>query len=1012
MIIANNMAASNTNRQLGITNNSKNKWLERLSSGYRINRAADDAAGLAISEKMRAQIRGLNRGAQNVEEGINFCNVADAALTEVHDMLDRIKELSVQAANDTNVTADRIAINEEINLIKKEINRVSRETEYNTYKIFNKSLTEDFSDGISVIQIFDANNGDPMDPASYGGIIFNGSTRVPWTDIDPNMIQTDPVTGKIQFTPGTYTYDVGGYELLIECREESKPPQITVTFPVHADTNGLFVAGTCIAWSEIVNEDGEPLLEHIGEDGFYCFPFGDGEGGFYVEDSDTLDDIINGINASNVDFARKYINEYDVYYKAQAVDMIDNGSKMHVNNSIRNVIINKGSLDAKLSANATGVSVIDAAGNMVAGSTKTWADMGITNWNSGSDISDQKIYQYKFQNGVYDIQFNYTLLDETSLESVIDGINQAVLRESGTTVKNKTEIVFTADGGLTNGTITKLANDLSLYEEAVLGRDFDVQTDIIAEEKMVYDPAKDRFTLTYINVNGDPELEYVSRNLTSADFFAEKGTTYQDYLIAKSIQSQFSNARTPAPDSLEALLGSDKVNTDGYMSDVITINTTDIYETDSMGNVVTDSNGNPVVLKPAMKITNPTNSGYKLQDGKTYPGTITDFSGLGTEYQLSDLLGLGFNSTCKTCNNHYSVMFTYGGAKNIDTNGYGYTKIRDGQNNYTLKIDLNTFMNKGITDGTQFASALVDIMSSSGFDFHFTQYVADGAKLYVCDDRAQNSPTMAATFDTNPYEVENFTFTMTLDEKDSSRSIDLKYVYNLKDFFKPYAEPVKDNQNGNLVKDGTGYKSYNPNDPNMVGLDRYRFELMDTVSDWNTYYDQIMEKVAAQSKIQLQAEDYATIKYLADERANSATVSKFNFLVEDNRNFWIQAGANSGQGVAMTWESFSTYKLGMAFANVLDQESAEKFNEIADDAIESISEIRTTFGVYTNRLGHMYAMDTNTSENLQSAESKIRDMDLAEAMAAFARANILEQAGQSMLAQANRITEGVVRLLQ
>ena len=110
MVIQHNLSAGNTERQMGIVKGNKAKSTQRLSSGYRINCAADDAAGLSISEKMRKQIRGLTQGITNAEDGISLCQVADGAMTEVHDMLQRMNELAVKAANGTNSSGDREAI--------------------------------------------------------------------------------------------------------------------------------------------------------------------------------------------------------------------------------------------------------------------------------------------------------------------------------------------------------------------------------------------------------------------------------------------------------------------------------------------------------------------------------------------------------------------------------------------------------------------------------------------------------------------------------------------------------------------------------------------------------------------------------------------------------------------------------------------------------------------------------------------------------------------------------------
>lgn len=137
MIIQHNMTASNTSRMLGITTGQLSKSAEKLSSGYRINRAGDDAAGLSISEKMRGQIRGLEMGSKNAQDGVSFIQTTEGAMDEVHALLQRGRELSVQAANDTNASEDRDAIQKEINQIIKEVDRIASDTEFNTIKCFS-----------------------------------------------------------------------------------------------------------------------------------------------------------------------------------------------------------------------------------------------------------------------------------------------------------------------------------------------------------------------------------------------------------------------------------------------------------------------------------------------------------------------------------------------------------------------------------------------------------------------------------------------------------------------------------------------------------------------------------------------------------------------------------------------------------------------------------------------------------------------------------------------------------
>ena len=141
MVVQHNVTAMNTNRQLGITGGDLAKSTEKLSSGYRINRGGDDAAGLAISEKMRSQIRGLNKASTNAEDGISLVQTAEGALNEVHDMLQRMNELATQAANDTNTTTDRTAIQHEVDQLTSEIDRVASTTQFNTMNLLDGSFT-------------------------------------------------------------------------------------------------------------------------------------------------------------------------------------------------------------------------------------------------------------------------------------------------------------------------------------------------------------------------------------------------------------------------------------------------------------------------------------------------------------------------------------------------------------------------------------------------------------------------------------------------------------------------------------------------------------------------------------------------------------------------------------------------------------------------------------------------------------------------------------------------------
>ena len=279
MVISHNLTAMNAQRQFNLVNTSRAKSTEKLSSGYRVNRAADDAAGLAISEKLRRQIRGLNQGAENIKDGISFVQVADGALNEVHDILHRINELSVKAANGTNNPEDRFYIDEEVQDLKLELNRIFDTTSFNEEKIWGhgpvgKLIGEDVKTESntytavvfnyintysnindsnrgavpkSIISVTASNSGIDVSWKGYDGINYKSKT-IPWDSklagthsfklsehMDYSMY---PAAQGIDFT---YTYTVDSHSKLSDVITAfntwgSANPSNTSSIPVYTET--------------------------------------------------------------------------------------------------------------------------------------------------------------------------------------------------------------------------------------------------------------------------------------------------------------------------------------------------------------------------------------------------------------------------------------------------------------------------------------------------------------------------------------------------------------------------------------------------------------------------------------------------------------------------------------------------------------------------------------------------------------------------------------------------------
>ena len=204
--VQNNMMAYNANNQFNINNKKLSKSAEKLSSGYKINRAADDAAGLAISEKMRYMIRGLQQVTENTVDGISWCQIGDGAMGEVDDMIHRINELAVKGANGTLTDTDRQMIDDEIQQLKKQINTIGKNTTFNEIPVFDNSyLCLDVQGSVDTIQFFDASYDDQTGEVSFGGVVFNGE-RITWDKINPDMVSIDPDTGKQVLKEGMYSY--------------------------------------------------------------------------------------------------------------------------------------------------------------------------------------------------------------------------------------------------------------------------------------------------------------------------------------------------------------------------------------------------------------------------------------------------------------------------------------------------------------------------------------------------------------------------------------------------------------------------------------------------------------------------------------------------------------------------------------------------------------------------------------------------------------------------------------
>lgn len=1054
MVVQHNIEAMNACRMQSMVKGTVSTSMQKLASGYRINSASDNAAGLAISEKMRFQIRGLHRGANNIQEGIGYCQTADGALHEVHDMLQRMNELAVESANGTNSMMDRLCIDDEVQNLLCELQRVCDTTKYNDEYIFKCTDVEpDFYDPAQHVYhlkfsgypndlfVYNDSYDKTTGTVTYGGIAYNGK-RYAWSSISPTMY--DSTTGK--FREGTYTLkaDDGSYLTLL-CENGSVPPQVSRAFTTSASEKGILINDSLISWDMVKTASGESLDPKNIKNEPYSFTYHGITVSFTPEPTDDFNEVIAKMTGTHW---KSTYRVPDITTTAIYTDFSKTKATFTDRAEVEKFLNAQGSTTTvsayTLRADEDGI-WLEQNGQDVPNSKKTWVDIGITDANSQNEnIWSDKIYEYIFQQTpATDLAFSFQIINnEISKDSIIDALDGASLSISK---DYKYEIEdhanLTEDPAQKNANILKAQISsnlkLTLEEDYRLGMDYSTITQTppekpeIPEQQLVYDPTTKTFSLSYpLSGSATPtSKDYVSTQKASNTPVKNKIMANMDEYLKLIKMRHLAGASKPEILDLASLISGDKITGNGnstYLKDVFVIDPKDPDFQNLKTTLSTPSNRTP------------------------YASASIDFSGLGTSYELFDLVGMGFNSTCQTCSNHYSVQFTTPQATNntswdtaISSNGYQYRykKIQSGSN-HTLYIDIESLepMLGTVTDNTKkgvaFTNALVDILDKSGFDFHFTQYATytDSAKLYIFDNRTQySSGATNASF--SPYSYTANTIAdvkiQLNDTSNSSENISVEYEYDYKDLFdeKNLTFSYVADPNGKYIQNAaTGkYEKYDPFDPTHATLQRYTLDDVSFNTNGKTkeefvedYIDTIFTKIADASKINL-INDKAQY-YIAGEAKNSpAWVTKYNTPYQilppekSNKQFdgllRIQCSSNVIDSIYIPKQKLSVSRMGLAGLTVKTESHSNKAIRLVDQALTKINTIRSTFGAYQNRLEHAYLINQNTNENTQSAESIIRDTDMAEEMVNYANANILQQAGWSVLAQANLIKQEVLRLL-
>lgn len=825
MIVQHNMAAMNAVRQLGVNEKMKSRHMGKLSTGYRINKAADDAAGLAISEKLRSQVRGLNRAAKNCDEGISLLKTADGALQEVHNMLQRMNELCVQAANEAVYSEnDRAFIQDEIDALKQEINRVGTDTEFNTIPIFKPTNLPVITGSPTDIMVFYEDEGNTT---RAGGIIYAGK-RYTYEEMDLRYdgngnVQAGIYEVKVKGQSGTWlniNLLFGGGDRIPSGREYVLKP----------DERGIMIDDILHTWGEIGVD-----TSYVRE-GTYSFTHAGLTFSFQAEADMDLDTLISQLKKNAMtNFRLKSSGPHTESVRVNPsigitrnYTVIRNGSGVtqqryipndpSYNNLCRYYMK---ATDAGMQMYMRGADNLENPGQEVAFDFKTWAELDIypndfmvtpeTNPDHNDGHNPDSSYdteRYKWH---------------TYHDSVTD-----------------TDIVFQIDS---EASFSQLINSVNKWE-------------IVVQPNIVMN-----FVPTASNIRAGAHAP-----------------------ILNSYGEQYRLGR----------------NMDERM-----------WMSAEGGNAITN--------------TNDTSLSYTITDGR---GTVYTMRAADAYTQVkSDITNL-----------FHSYLSRY------ESNLIGRMR-----SNFA-----------GVTDTTSWSGA---VTGDADVRFEATGHTAYWSYLET------------------EFSIRNW----------------------LKD--------------GNFTRSRTPVYDRNPYSPTYNQIIDYNC----SVTYKGDAQAGIPAKIDALAKELVRRFGNSRIKVSTDDAVSTnnrieAPKTMPNVRFTSNREVWgrglyIQTGANTQQAVKIETPTIDCMTLGIGILNVSDYESAGAGIDSVSSAIDWISDWRSYFGAVHNRLSHTYALDTNSEENAQKAESLLRDADMADEMVGFSKYNILCQAGESILTQAEKYPQMVLQLL-
>ena len=370
-------------RQLGVNQANSSKSTERLSSGMRINRAGDDAAGLAISEKMRGQIRGLKQAQRNAQDGISLIQTAEGALNETHAILQRMRELATQAANDTNTPEDRAEIQKEIDQLAQEITRISTDTEFNTQKLLNGDLDVKFHIGANQGQNISLSIGNmDADSLMVSGQLSDAQSLTGLDNVNLYSRTLNDIT--IKFEVG----DTRETTAEFTAANESDPDTITVTLAGDGNNTDASLSSVVKALKSVAGDAG--VVIETGEDFNGATKLSTPPDDIEIEKLNADPDALVGINVSSQQFADQAITTIDNAIQQVSAERSKLGAYQ---NRLEHTIANLGTSAENLQAAESRIRDLDMAEEIMAFTKNNILQQAATAMLAQANMAPQSVLQ-------------------------------------------------------------------------------------------------------------------------------------------------------------------------------------------------------------------------------------------------------------------------------------------------------------------------------------------------------------------------------------------------------------------------------------------------------------------------------------------------------------------------------------------------------------------------------------------------------------------------------------------